>query len=259
MNIPGVMAGVTAGGLSGFNGAETFAEENLRRVAENREGKEVRPLEVKTPEAPQTILKFATADEIAHVQSFSERIKTASAEVARIEKALYDNTRALNHAKSRSTDRSAELAARALGEAAQAPPSVTPQSMFDLESARQGLEVRLSEARAVALAATGQRKAAYADLLKICGERAKARYQALANELGDLHQAMATAQTHLPAGALLDAVIWPRLFVPAPCGRTVDTHYGVPVLASGDYNPRREERSQRELKRRTAELFGEVL
>jgi len=228
MNIPGVMA--------------QFAQE----------------IQVKTPEP--TILRYATPAEIAHVQGFSARIQAASTEVQRVEKALYEVVRQINSAKTRSTDRSSELAARVLGEGAQTLPSVTTQSVFDLEATRSGLEGRLSESRARASAATGQRKSAYGELLKACGERARAEYVRLAGELGTMHQLLAVAQSHLRPGELISEIIWGRLFVPGFDGaRPADMEYGIPRLASGFENARTLPRAQDALRQRTAELFGEAL
>jgi hypothetical protein len=251
------MTGITAGGLAQFNGAEVFAQENLRRAEENREGREVRLLEVKKPEAPQTILKFASPEEIAHVQSFREKITSASAEVSKIESALYANTRALNDAKTRVVDRSAELAARALGESAKALPSTPAQSIYDLEATRSGLESRLSEARATVDAATGQRRAAYVDLIKTCGQRAKDEYTRLASELEVTHRLLSTAAERLRPGELFDWEIWGRLFVPG--FRGMREEYSVPTAASGFQNTITLPKANDALRQKTEELFGKIL
>lgn len=250
-------AGVTAGGATQFDGAETLAEENIRRAKEFKEANEVWPAEIsKEPEVLQTVLHFATPGEIEHVRSFNERIEKAQAECSKIELALLETDRKIHEAKYKVVDRSAELAARALGESASALPSVTSQSLTDLEATKTGLQTRLSEARSLAAALTGQRRAAFLDLVKTCGLRARQEYQIRAAEIGELHQALLVAQSYLNPGELVPDVYWGKLFVPGFSMKPEHTEYGIPRIASGFESGRTLPKALAVLKEKSIELFG---
>lgn len=248
--------GVSAGGLAQFNGAETFAQESIRLAAENRHGREVWPAATEKPEAPQTILRYATQEELDHVRSFGEKIKVASAEVARIDSVLCATILKLDHLKFGARDRNAELAARALGDEAKQLPSTTVQSLSDLEATRVGLATRLAEAQSTADNMTGRRRAVFLTLIKDCGERAKDEYRRLAVEIGEVHLLLSTAQARLRPGELIPDLYWGKLFIPGFDFRPEHTEYGIPRITSGFDNGHKMPKAQDALRRQTEELFG---
>lgn len=215
------------------------------------------------PTKPDTILNYATDQELDQVRQIFIRGDALKADVIHIQIALGVTLRNLERNRTNVVDRMRNAAARALGESVHSGPAME-RTLLDLQDEEKGLLVRLAEAENVAKKHAGDYRAAVCQLIRKCAERCAEDYVESTKRQAWAHMQLSIAEGLI--GRVVDHAYWSKYIVPGSDhlnalknkSRMEDDNAGVPCLTymSADKLARGQKGAADELRQYLHALFG---